>query len=157
EVALHNVEGEAGTYRIAGSFETEASAEGLAKAPPGFERAVTLAAGELRREAFPLKPAEVGETTLALRVTGPGGVDVRRTLTFDVKVPAGDIRRVTVSTLKPGGGSIAVSGDLLSGLIPARSRLTLSVGPNGALDVPGLLAALDRYPYGCAEQTVSRA
>jgi uncharacterized protein YfaS (alpha-2-macroglobulin family) len=25
------------------------------------------------------------------------------------------------------------------------------------MDVPGLLTALDRYPYGCAEQTVSRA
>ena len=25
------------------------------------------------------------------------------------------------------------------------------------LDVPALLASLDRYPYGCAEQTTSRA
>jgi penicillin-binding protein 1C len=31
------------------------------------------------------------------------------------------------------------------------------VSPLAALDVPGLLQALDRYPYGCSEQIVSRA
>ncbi len=42
-------------------------------------------------------------------------------------------------------------------LIPGLTRVNVSVGPTAALDVPGLLTALDRYPYGCAEQTVSRA
>jgi len=42
-------------------------------------------------------------------------------------------------------------------LIPERSKVTLAVGPAAGLDVPGILAALDRYPYGCAEQTTSRA
>ena len=42
-------------------------------------------------------------------------------------------------------------------LIPSTTRITLSVGPTAALDVPSLLGQLDRYPYGCAEQTTSRA
>jgi alpha-2-macroglobulin len=42
-------------------------------------------------------------------------------------------------------------------MIAARTKVTLSVGPTAHLDVPGLLTQLDRYPYGCAEQTVSRA
>ncbi|WP_163103886.1 hypothetical protein, partial [Acinetobacter baumannii] len=33
----------------------------------------------------------------------------------------------------------------------------VSVSPSTAIDVPGLLMALDRYPYGCTEQTTSRA
>src|SRR5262249_26809210 len=49
------------------------------------------------------------------------------------------------------------SSNALYELIPSRSKATVAVGPHGALDVPGLLNALDRYPYGCAEQTVSRA
>ena len=118
---------------------------------------MTIAAGERKREAFQLKPTEVGLTKLAVRVTGPGGIDVRRTLTFDVKVPAGDIKRMTVATLAPKGGKITLSSDLLHDLIPARTKVTVTVGPHGALDVPGILATLDRYPYGCAEQTVSRA
>ena len=42
-------------------------------------RRVALNAGERKREAFQLKPGEVGLTTLAVRVTGPNGIDVRRT------------------------------------------------------------------------------
>jgi uncharacterized protein YfaS (alpha-2-macroglobulin family) len=153
ELALHNVEGQAGTYKVTGEYETEPGTQ----VQPGFERTVSIAGGERKREAFQLKPTEVGLAKLALRVTGPGGVDVRRSLTFDVKVPAGDIKRMTVATLAPKTGKITLSSDLLHDLIPTRTRVTVSVGPHGALDVPGLLNALDRYPYGCAEQTVSRA
>ena len=153
ELALHNVEGQAGTYTVNGTYEPEAGAE----TQPGFERTVTIAAGERKRESFQLKPGEVGLTKLAVRVTGPGGIDVKRTLTFDVKVPAGDIRRMSVATLAPKGGKITLSRDLVQDLIPRRTKVTVTVGPQGALDVPGLLASLDRYPYGCAEQTTSRA
>jgi uncharacterized protein YfaS (alpha-2-macroglobulin family) len=153
ELALHNVEGETGTYKVTGEYEAEPGS----KLQPGFERGVALAAGERKREAFELKPAEVGLTRLAVRVTGPDGIDVTRTLSFDVKVPAGDIKRLSVATLAPKTGKITLSGDLLHDLIPSRTKVTVSVGPHGSLDVPGLLTSLDRYPYGCAEQTVSRA
>src|SRR5262245_57174919 len=75
ELALHNVEGDAGTYRVTGGYVAEPGS----KPWPGFERDVALGAGERKREAFELKPPEVGLTRLALRVTGPGGIDVRRT------------------------------------------------------------------------------
>ncbi|MBX9588887.1 MAG: alpha-2-macroglobulin family protein [Hyphomonadaceae bacterium] len=153
ELTLHNVEGEAGVYTVNGQYESEAGAQ----TQPGFERSVAIAAGERKRESFQLKPGEVGLTRLAVRVTGPGGIDVRRTLTFDVKVPAGDIRRLSVVTLAPKGGKLTLSRDLVQDLIPRRTSVTVTVGPQGALDLPGLLASLDRYPYGCAEQTTSRA
>ena len=153
EIALHNVEGQAATYTLTGQYEQEAGA----RTQPGFERKVTLGAGERKRETVQLKPGEVGLTKLALRVTGPGDVDVHRTLTFDVKVPAGDIRRMTVAALPANGGKLTLSKDLVQDLIARRTKVTVSVGPQGALDVPGILATLDRYPYGCAEQTVSRA
>ena len=151
ELALHNVEGVAGTYTVTGQYDGEAGGQS------GFERVLSLAAGERKREAFELAPTEVGATTLAVRVTGPNGIDVRRRLTFDVKVPAGDIHRLTVTQLKAKGGSITLSSDLFQDLIARRSRATITVGPTASLDVPGILAALDRYPYGCAEQTTSRA
>jgi uncharacterized protein YfaS (alpha-2-macroglobulin family) len=153
DLALHNVEGQAGTYKVRGTFEAEPGAEAQA----GFERSVAIAVGERKREALALKPPAVGLTNLSLRVTGPGGIDVRRTLAFDVKVPAGDIKRPTVTTLAPRDGKLTVSSSVLHDLIPSRTKVTVSVGPHGALDVPGILATLDRYPYGCTEQTVSRA
>ena len=153
ELALHNVEGAAGTYKVTGTFAAEEGAEPQA----AFDRSVSIATGERTRASFTLKPRAVGLTNLSLRVTGPDGIDVQRTLAFDVKPPAGDIKRPTVISLAPKGGKLTVSSGALDGLIPARTKVTVSVGAHGSLDVPGILAALDRYPYGCAEQTVSRA
>ena len=90
---------------VTGTYETEPGSQ----SQPGFERTVALRAGERKRETYQLKPSEVGLTTLAVRVTGPNGIDVRRHLTFDVKVPAGDIRRLTVSQLSAKGGKLTLT------------------------------------------------
>ncbi len=55
------------------------------------------------------------------------------------------------------GESIAISADLFADLVPGTGGVQLSVGPSTALDVAALLKALDRYPFGCTEQTTSRA
>ena len=154
ELAVHNVEGVAGSYNIAAQHESDGAGPSPASA---FERAVTLGAGERKRETFELKPSQVGLMKLAVRVTGPNGIDVHRRLSFDVKVPAGDVKRLTVASLAPKGGKITLSSAMLQDLIPARSKISLAVGPLAGFDMPGLLASLDRYPYGCAEQTTSRA
>jgi uncharacterized protein YfaS (alpha-2-macroglobulin family) len=155
ELAVHNVEGVPGDYSIVGEAELDATAPG--PRATGFERSVALGAGERRREVFELKPQQVGRMHLAVRVRGPNGIEVRRRLAFDVKVPAGDVKRLTVASLAPKGGKLTLSRALLQDLLPARSKISLSVGPLAGFDVPGLLASLDRYPYGCAEQTTSRA
>ena len=67
-----------------------------------------------------------------------------------------DIERRTVRNLAP-GESISVSRDLLADLLPGTGSVAVSVSPSSAIDVPALLAALDRYPYGCTEQVTSRA
>ncbi len=147
DVALHNVEGPSATYKLAvtsGGVGIDASE-------------ITLKTSERRSHTVDLKPYSVGPVVYDVRLTGPNGIDVSRQLTFDVKPPAGDIKRTTVASLKPDGGKITLSSDLVHDLIPSRTRINLSVGPTATLDVPGLLTALDRYPYGCAEQTVSRA
>ncbi|HXF53335.1 MAG TPA: alpha-2-macroglobulin, partial [Hyphomicrobiaceae bacterium] len=152
QLDLHNVEGAAGAYKLA----IEATpAEGRPRAV--LAREVTLASGERKAERFDLKPDTVGLTTYDVRLTGPAGVDIKRQLTFDVKPPGGDIRRVTVSRLSPKGGKVTLSADLLADMIATRTHINVSVGPLAAFDVPGLIAQLDRYPYGCAEQIVSRA
>jgi uncharacterized protein YfaS (alpha-2-macroglobulin family) len=42
-------------------------------------------------------------------------------------------------------------------MVADTGAVSLSVGPLSALDVPSLVRDLDRYPYGCSEQLVSRA
>ena len=132
-------------------------AGGRCAVAPGFERAVALDAGERKREAFQLRTTEVGLTTLAVRVTGPNGIDVRR---------KPHVRREGAGRRHPPPHGEPAAGqgrqdhaqrDLFQDLIPRRSRPPSRSEPTASLDVPGILAALDRYPYGCAEQTTSRA
>lgn len=150
DLSVHNVEGPAADYAIAVE-EGEASKEKVA------DLKLELKAEQRKSERVQIKPRDVGRHVYAVRVTGPDGIDVKRQLKFEVLPPSGDIKRTTVSSLKEKGGRITLSPDLLADMIPGRTRISLSVGPSAALDVPGLLTALDRYPYGCAEQTVSRA
>ncbi len=55
------------------------------------------------------------------------------------------------------GKSLTVDGDLLADSLLQGASVSLNVARADGLDIPGLLMALDRYPYGCAEQTTSRA
>src|SRR5207245_4245335 len=62
-------------------------------------------------------------------------------------------------TVKPlaKGESLTLSSDLFADLVPGSASVALSVGISNALDAAALLAALDRYPFGCSEQITSRA
>jgi uncharacterized protein YfaS (alpha-2-macroglobulin family) len=151
ELDLHNVEGADATYRIAVEQDLAGAKSNV------LARDVVLKANERRGERLSVKPSEVGLVKYNVAVTGPNGIDVKRELTFDVKVPAGDIRRTTIARIAANGGKLTISPDIAADLIPSRTRITMSFGPQAALDVPGLLSSLDRYPYGCAEQTTSRA
>ncbi len=148
---LHNVEGQSASYSL--SIKQQVGEE---QESDLMDRTIKLTKGERRSETLTLKPKTVGLHNYFVRVTGPGSIDVARTLTIDVKPPATDIKRTTISTLRP-GGKLSVSKDLTTGLIQKRTTVNLSIGPTARFNVPALLTQLDRYPYGCAEQTVSRA
>jgi uncharacterized protein YfaS (alpha-2-macroglobulin family) len=152
DLAVHNVEGPAADYAVSVDRIGDDGA-----ASKTAERTLALKAGERRSEVIALKPGAVGLETYDVSVSGPDGISVKRRLTLDVKVPSNDVKRTVVTALAAKTGKLTLSKDLIAGLIPERTRITLSVGRAAGLDVPGLLSALDRYPYGCAEQTVSRA
>src|SRR5262249_57910455 len=62
-------------------------------------------------------------------------------------------------TVKPlaRGESLTLSSDLFADLVPGTGSVALSVGLSTALDASALIAALDRYPFGCSEQITSKA
>jgi len=166
DVSLHNVEGPARAYNIAvtTSGQTAAVESAAGQGQPQLSvagRDVQLGAGERRSETVKLKPTGTGPIVYDIVVSGPAvangdPIAVKRKLTFNVLPPSGDIKRTTLSKLAP-KGKLALSSDLITDMIAGRTTVDVSVGPQAGLDVAGLLTALDRYPYGCAEQTVSRA
>ncbi len=54
------------------------------------------------------------------------------------------------------GDTFRFTGDVFAGLRPGTGRAVLSAGPLARFDAPGLLTALDRFPYGCTEQIASQ-
>ena len=61
-----------------------------------------------------------------------------------------------VGRLEP-GQSVTLDDGAADEFLPGTAEALLSVSPRPDWDVPGLLRALDRYAYGCLEQTTSRA
>ncbi|MEQ1716492.1 MAG: alpha-2-macroglobulin [Hyphomicrobium sp.] len=152
---VHNIEGAAGAYKI--SLAEKIGDSSSEKLMAVADRSVDLKTGAKSFQRIAFKPKDVGPVTLKTTVTGPNDISLKREMTFDVMPPAGDIKRTTISSLKEKTGKMTISSDILHDLIPSRTRVNISVGPAARLDIPTLLTQLDRYPYGCAEQTVSRA
>jgi hypothetical protein len=151
QVSLHNVE--------LGDTELKLSvARTYASGEPKeiAVRSVQLAKGARVNEPVVISPDQLGRVTYDVVVTGPDGLEIARDLIFDVKPPAADVRRAIARKIQP-GETFELPGDLLAGLVRRDARISLAAGPGAALNVPALLAELDRYPYGCAEQTISRA
>ncbi|MEP9355278.1 alpha-2-macroglobulin [Xanthobacter sp. KR7-65] len=145
---LTNVEGAAGDYRLDVSATGAAMVSG---APPSL----TLAQKQRQSVRVVLEGRGVGPATLTARLTGQG-LDITRSFQMQVRPAYPDIERRTVRNLAP-GESITVSRDLLADLVAGTGSVAVSVSPASTIDVPALLAALDRYPYGCTEQITSRA
>ncbi len=150
-IAIDNVEGAAGDYVI------DLDVDGPITVPAdALRKTVKLEKGARTDVVVPVTAAGLGTATFDLRITG-GGVDLTQNFTLRVQPSTQTVVRRSIQTVAANGGKVSVSNDLLAELLPGSGSVAVSVAPLAALDVPALLASLDRYPYGCTEQTVSRA
>ena len=151
-VALDNVEGEAGAYTV----DLDLAGPVLVGAEAA-QRKLTLAAGAKGQLVVPLTAAGPGTARLDLTLSGPGlPAGVGQSFTLPVSPGTGALVRRSVRTLEP-GASLQVTPDLLADILPGTGTVSVSASALPGLDVAALLQALDRYPYGCSEQVVSRA
>ncbi|KMO28912.1 alpha-2-macroglobulin family protein [Methylobacterium aquaticum] len=151
-VALDNVEGQAGTYAV------DVDLAGPVVVPAGaLSRSLRLEPGGRGTVEIPLTAAGPGLARVDLRLNGPGlSEPAGQSFALRIQPGTGALLRREVRKIEP-GASLTLSGDLLAEVIPGTGSVTLAASPFGGIDVPALLQALDRYPYGCTEQVVSRA
>src|SRR6185436_3528283 len=146
---LDNVEGPAGDYAL--KIETDGPLQvGQAS------QTLRLAGKQRTGISLPINATAVGIGNVAVKVSGPNGFEATRTYTLAAKPSTQVLTRRTVRPIAR-NESISVSSDLFADLVPGTGGVQISVGPSTALDVAALLKALDRYPFGCTEQTTSRA
>jgi alpha-2-macroglobulin len=106
--------------------------------------------------SVPLTAGEEGVQTITVALTTPDGKQLTKVLSIPVEINDPEIARTTRFTLAP-GQSFTLDQNAFAGLIPGSAQATLAAGPLPRLNAPGLLAALDRYPFGCTEQVTAQA
>jgi len=180
-LSLHNVEAPAGRYRVTVTGQgpvrvspplppplTPVPLAGPGPAAPATPAAgagtvavtvVDLAAGARREVVLPMTAESAGLGGVVVEVAGPldgpPAVAVHQDIGLTVRPSRPVESEFLVRQLAPGADA-AAGAALLAGYIPGTAGLSLSFSSGPPFDVAGLLAALDRYPYGCLEQLVSR-
>ncbi|HRZ24588.1 MAG TPA: alpha-2-macroglobulin family protein, partial [Candidatus Contendobacter sp.] len=91
-----------------------------------------------------------------LHLDGPNGFQLVRESEIGVRPAQAITTTRTAKRLNP-GESLRVGNELLGDYLAGTGQARLSFSSRPNLNVPELLAELDRYPYGCLEQTTSRA
>ncbi len=101
-------------------------------------------------------PGSEGTTSLRVALTTPDGKQMVKTLTIPVQANDPETMRQSQFTLAA-GEAFTLDANVFTGFVPGSGRATLALGPVARFNAPGILASLDRYPYGCTEQMVSKA
>ena len=150
-VEINNVSGAAGDYHL-----SVATGEGIGFPDADAARTVTLAEKQRVSYVIPIDAKAVGDFDVTVDLSAPTGEDWPTNLMLGVR-PAGApvTHRDTISVAA--GGTLTVDDALTTEFVPGTASVAVSLGGAGPLDVAGILAALDRYPYGCVEQLSSRA
>ena len=147
---LDNVEGGAGDYKI------EVKSEGVNVVGNAAAQTLRLNAKERKSATLPLTASAAGASEVIVKVSGPAGLALERHYALNVRPATQILARRTVRPIAK-GESVTLSNDMFSDLVPGTGSVSVSVGVSTALDAAALLAALDRYPFGCSEQITSRA
>lgn len=149
-VTLSNVGGTPGVYTVTAKGDEMVSVEG------GKPAKLDLALGATGTVTLPIKAVGAGLGKIALTVEGPGDFQFAREIGLGTRAPQLPSVDRLVRQLKPGEG-LSIGPKALASYVPGTPELLLSLSPRPNVDVAGLLRTLDRYPYGCLEQTTSRA
>ncbi|MGO4387889.1 MG2 domain-containing protein [Microvirga sp. 2YAF29] len=148
---IDNVEGPAGNYEVSlavnGPVTVAASA---------MRASLRLDAKSKGSFTAPLTARSIGNAVIDVSLKGPDMELITQSFTIAVQPGTSSMAYRVVRPIDP-GTSLTLSKDTMTNILESTGAASVSVSPLAALDVPGLLKSLDRYPYGCTEQTVSRA
>jgi uncharacterized protein YfaS (alpha-2-macroglobulin family) len=147
---LANVEGPQGNYAVDVDFHgpiaiSATALHQIAEFDPTGRSVITV----------PILATGVGVASLDVVLTGPAGAEGQH-LSLAIEPGTATLYRRSIRTLAK-GESMTLSADLIADFVPGSAGIAVDASPLVAIDVAAILQALDRYPYGCSEQIVSRA
>lgn len=138
-----------------GTFPLTVSATGAALLGT-LPDSVTLQEGSTTRLTVPFKASQAGAARFNVALTMPDGRILDQAQTLDIRRNDPVIQRRSQFNLAA-GSTFTVDQNVFAGFAEGSASVTLAAGPMARFDVPGMLNALDQYPYGCTEQVTSKA
>ncbi|HVR67517.1 MAG TPA: MG2 domain-containing protein [Verrucomicrobiae bacterium] len=149
-ISMQNVSGAPGLY------EVTLASDGPLQLTGAGSLSQNLSVGSSANFRVNVKALGTGLGQITMAINGPQGFRIDRTVKLGVRAPQLPILERTTQRLDA-GKSLTLNADALARFVPGSGEIYASVAATPNLDVPGLLRSLDRYPYGCLEQTTSRA
>jgi uncharacterized protein YfaS (alpha-2-macroglobulin family) len=137
-------------------LEIESLNGAVSVAADNVSRSLELAPGSRQQVLVPITAESSGDGELAITLTLASGAKLEKTVTIPVRNNQPKSVKSSVISLAP-DGSLQLGPETYSDFVPDTASVFFSVGGAGRLNVPAILSALDRYPYGCTEQLTSRA
>lgn len=119
-------------------------------------RTIYLAKGGKSDMTLPIKGGVPGDGIINVTLEGADGLSLTQALSVKVRPATLPLTERRLVRLEP-GRSLIIDSQLFADSIMQGASVSLNMTRSPAFDVPALLMTLDRYPYGCAEQTTSRA
>ncbi len=151
-IEIANTDAPSGTYSL--GLE---SSDNLSFASEGLVQALNLPLGQKTSLSIPVSAKNTGEGWARISLTHENGFAIQQDIVMKVRSGLLPITQKLSVMLSPNGGSLLVDKNLLAGSNLDGAKINVSVTRPSAIDVPSLLLQLNRYPFGCAEQTTSKA
>ena len=148
-VSIHNVDGPEGKYSV--TFAAT-GAVGMKGGGKPFQMA-----RDARRDlTWSLTGTGVGVGGLTLSIEGPDGLKLVRDWEIAVR-PAQAVTTRQISSRIQSGQRSTLTGSIMDDFVPGSGEALVTLSSRPEMGLANLLKSLSRYPYGCAEQTTSRA
>ncbi|MBO6756060.1 MAG: alpha-2-macroglobulin family protein [Roseibium sp.] len=150
---IDNVDGPSGAH----TFSVSAGEGVLLPAADRNERVFDLAAGDGVTALVPITAGSApGRVEVTASVTAPDGSQTDKRVVLDIKDTQPEVVRRSAFDLAS-ADSLMLDDALYDGLRRDTVSIKVTAGGAARIDIAGLLDSLDRYPYGCTEQTTSQA
>ncbi|KQV70277.1 alpha-2-macroglobulin family protein [Rhizobium sp. Root1220] len=146
---IANTDAPAGDYKLTIAGNDAISVDNGAQTirlDAGAKSALTLAVTGL----------QPGGGSVSINLSDEAGLSLDQTIDVPIRPAVLPVTERRVLALNP-GAKLTVDAALLSDSVLPGASVNVSVTRSAAFDIAALLMSLDRYPFGCAEQTTSRA
>ncbi|WP_300376392.1 alpha-2-macroglobulin [Henriciella sp.] len=147
-VSIDNIELQDGTFTAALDVSQPLDV-------PATEVSRTIPNGQRADEGVLITSDGLGVSDVRLSVDGPEGYSVSRDYRIQSRSPWLPATSISTALMEP-GDSWSIPDNILADYVADSAEVTVTFS-SLPLDANALYASLSSYPYGCTEQTVSRA